>query len=275
MAYIKDTFKVMTFNLRKDSWFDRQNRWSNRKDMVIDFIKNSNASIVGVQELLPHMKKDIEEKLEGFSLFGTGRSKKFCNEHSDVIVANDDVQVDFSKTIWLSKSPEKLGSRAFMAFFPRICTICEVTFKNTGGKVRVYNAHFDHISGFARALSVKIIWEYMDKFQTENPMPTILMGDFNVSPKNRIISQLRGNHHNYDGIELKDAYYEKNKVNGKYNTYHGFTGRVHGSRQLDYIFVSSDLEVVNVKIDRTEQNGKFLSDHYPIIAELKFKDCVK
>lgn len=272
MNNLQETFKVMTFNLRKDSFFDRRNRWAYRKDMVIDFIKKSNASIVGVQELLPNMKKDIEEKLEGFSLFGQGRSKEFSDEHSDIIVSNDDVEVDFSKTIWLSKSPEKSGSRAFMAFFPRICTICEVTFKSTGKKVRVYNAHFDHISGFARALSVKIIWEYMDKFQSENPMPTILMGDFNVSPKNRIISKLRGNHHNYQNIELKDAYHEKSKSTMRYNTYHGFTGRVHGSRQLDYIFVSNDLEVVNIKIDRTRQDGKFLSDHYPIVAELKFKE---
>lgn len=272
MSATMNTFKVMTFNLRKDSWFDRKNRWTNRKDIVMDFIKKSNASIVGVQELMPHMKKDIEDSLKGYSLFGQGRCKRFCNEHSDIIVSDEDVTVDFSKTIWLSKSPEKLGSRAFMAIFPRICTICEVTFKKTGKKVRVYNAHFDHISGFARALGVKIIWEYMDKYQTENPMPTILMGDFNVSPKNRIISKLRDNTHQYESIKLKDAYYERNNAKLRYNTYHGFTGRVHGSRQLDYIFVSSDLEVINIKIDRTRKDGKFLSDHYPIVAELKFTD---
>lgn len=272
MSENDNTFKVMTFNLRKDSWFDRKNRWTYRKEMVMDFIKHSKASIVGVQELMPHMKNDIEESLKGYSVFGTGRSKKFCNEHSDIIVSNDDVDVNFSKTIWLSKYPEKFGSRAFMAFFPRICTICEVTFKESGKKVRVYNAHFDHISGFARALSVKIIWEYMDKYQRENPMPTILMGDFNVSPKNRIISKLRANNHDYENFKLKDAYFEKGDTKVKYNTYHGFTGRVHGSRQLDYIFVSNDLEVVNIKIDRTHKNGRFLSDHFPIVAKLRFID---
>ena len=148
------TFKVITFNLRKDSFLDRQNRWNYRKYMVSDFIRKSGAAVVGVQELMPKMKKDIMDNLSEYQLFGKGRSKRLFNEHSDILVRNDNLEAKFLKTIWLSKRPEKFGSHAFLAFFPRICTICEVTFKDSGKKVRVFNAHFDHISGFARKVGL-------------------------------------------------------------------------------------------------------------------------
>lgn len=266
-----ETFKVITLNLRKDSRLDFKNRWQYRRSLVADFIRNSGACIIGVQELLPSMKEDMSQALKDYTLFGDGRSKTRCDEHSDIIVKNADVEVDFSRTIWLSKHPNKLGSRAFLAVFPRICTMCEVTFRDSGRQIRVFNAHFDHISKWARILSVKIIWEYIDKFQAIEPMPTVLMGDFNVTPNNPLIQRIRQNKHTYRRVHLVDAYEFCNANGIPVNTYHGFRGRVEGHRQLDYIFVSEDLQIVNTYVDRTEYGGKYLSDHYPIVATLAFK----
>lgn len=266
------TFKVITFNLRKDSFLDRQNRWNYRKYMVSDFIRKSGAAVVGVQELMPKMKKDIMDNLSEYQLFGKGRSKRLFNEHSDILVRNDNLEAKFLKTIWLSKRPEKFGSHAFLAFFPRICTICEVTFKDSGKKVRVFNAHFDHISGFARKVGLEMILEYMDKFQQESPMPIVLMGDFNVRPDNKLVERLRKNKHRFPNIKLVDAYAYANGQVESLNTYHGFKGTTKGKARLDYIFVSDDLEVVNTYVDHTAKDGKFLSDHYPIVATLQFKN---
>lgn len=268
MDIVEDTFKIITFNLRKDSKLDRRNSWKYRKQLVSDFIRESGAVIVGVQELMPAMKHDMMAMLENYRLFGKGRCKKICNEHADILVNNDVTEVDFSKTIWLSKHPEKLGSRAFLAVFPRICTICEVKFRDSGKKLRVFNAHFDHVSKWARKIGVDMILRYMDKFQEKDPMPTVLMGDFNVQPDSRLIGELRSNIHSHQGIRLVDAY---DYCNGDHttSTYHGFRGI--GTRCLDYIFVSDDLQIVNTYVDRSRINGRFLSDHYPMIATLGFK----
>lgn len=265
------TFKVITFNLRKDSMLDRSNRWSYRKFMVADFIKRSGAAIVGVQELMPKMKRDIRQNLEGYSVFGKGRSKHLFNEHSDILVRNDHIEVDFSKTIWLSKKPEQLGSRAFLAFFPRICTICEVKFRDSGKRVRVFNAHFDHISGFARKIGVEMILRYMHEFQKREPLPVVLMGDFNVRPDNKVIQMLRNASKRYPDIHLIDAYTYSNGDCSSCNTYHGFKGTFSGKAHLDYIFVSDDLDIINTYVDHTQRDGKFLSDHYPMVATLQFK----
>ena len=56
------------------------------------------------------------------------------------------------------------------------------------------------------------------------------------------------------------------------NTYHGFKGNHFGKARLDYIFVTDDLEVVNTYVDHTVKDGKYLSDHYPIVATLQFKE---
>lgn len=271
MGQIPNSFKVVTFNLRKDSVMDLQNRWTRRRKMVMDFIQNSGAAVIGVQELMPHMKQDMLRRLDNYSIFGMGRSKKIFNEHSDILVNNDDVEVDFSKTIWLSKHPEKMGSRAFLAFFPRICTICEVKFKDTGRKIRVFNAHFDHISQWAREIGVEMILRYMAKFQKEEPMPMVLMGDFNVKPTNRLITKLRKNLNDYN-IHLVDAYHYIHQGCSPINTYHGFKGKTDGTLQLDYIFVSDDLQVLNTYVDRTHEHGRYLSDHYPMVATLQFKN---
>lgn len=271
MGKEQETFKVVTFNLRRDTAMDRKNRWESRKHHVTQFIQDSKACIIGVQELMPAMKVDMVADLPNYSFFGTGRCRRLSNEHSDIIVKNDDIEVDFSETIWLSNHPEKFGSRAFLAVFPRICTICEIQFKASGKKIRVFNAHFDHISKWARTLSVKTIWKYMDKFQALEPMPTVLMGDFNVKPTNKIISVLRENTHTYRNVHLVDAYEFCHTGGISLNTYHGFRGRVEGHRQLDYIFVSEDLQILSTYVDHTGYGSKYLSDHYPIVATLAFK----
>lgn len=271
MQAVNPSFKVMTFNLRKDSWTDFSNRWNYRKFMIADFIRQSGAAIIGVQELMPKMKNDICDSLKDYSIFGKGRSKKLFNEHSDILVRNDHLEVQYSQTIWLSKQPEKLGSRAFLAFFPRICTICEVLFKDTGKKVRVFNAHFDHISGFARRVGIEMILKYMDDLQQKEPMPMVLMGDFNVRPSDKLITMLRDNRHKYKNIHLVDAYARVNGNARTLNTYHGFSGKQNGKMLLDYVFVTDDLDIVSSYVDYTNRDGKYLSDHYPIVTTLQFK----
>ncbi len=153
--------KVVSFNVKRDMAFSihKENRWERRRQLVSDVIRASGASIIGVQELLPEMKLDVQRLLsQEYSVFGNGRFfgvRPEDDEHSDIIVKNDDAQVRFCKTFWLSKDPEKNGSRAYFSVFPRICTVVEVTLKDTGRRIRVFNTHFDHICSFARNLAPK------------------------------------------------------------------------------------------------------------------------
>ena len=61
-----------------------------------------------------------------------------------------------------------------------------------------------------------------------------------------------------------------NKITGPYPaTFHNF-GTVDQEYEIDYIFVTDELKdkVRSVTLWEDEHNGIFLSDHYPICAEI-------
>ncbi len=274
-SFDSSIIKVVSFNLKRDASMGKKNKWNDRKDIAADIIKKSGASIIGVQELLPTMKNDFKNILNNqFTIIGEGRyggSKPSNDEHSDIIFKNDKIEVIEHKTFWLSKKPEKQCSRGTLAVFPRICTVAEVLIKDTNQKIRVFNTHFDHISWIARKLGVRIILEYMNRFNNIEPMPTILMGDLNCKPDSKAAKILRYNLHNYKSIHLNDVYTRCDK-NEMCNTFHNFKGIKDNRKQpIDYMFVSDDFEIEKTYISTEDYNGQYPSDHYPLVALLKLK----
>ncbi len=49
-----------------------------------------------------------------------------------------------------------------------------------------------------------------------------------------------------------------------------FKGKEKGLH-IDYIFVSEDLEIVDVNIIKDNIDGKYPSDHYPLVADIRIK----
>ncbi len=266
-----EPFKVISFNLRRDTKHDYLNSWKYRKEIAAKYIKNSGASIIGVQELLPSMKIDLKEMLRNYSIFGTGRfsGRKWNNdEHSDIITKDDSATVFKYRTFWLSKHPNTI-SRVYFSVFPRICTVAEVYLKDSGRRIRVFNTHFDHVSWLARSFSVKLILKMMHEYNQKEYLPSILMGDLNTFPGTKPIKILQGKRKEYSDINLKNVYEYCDSV---INTHHGFKGKVK-KRPIDYMFVTDDFDVLNVDIDTSCFDGRYPSDHYPLVADLRLKNC--
>lgn len=262
-----------TFNLRRDVFFDFRNRWRSRKEYAAEVIRKTGASVIGVQELSPDMRSDVIKMLKGYSIVGAGRSRKNTSEHSDIIVKNNDADIDFFKTFWLSKKPEIKGSKAaFWALFPRICTVAEIYIKPIGRKIRVFNSHFDCLSSGLRSAGVEIILHYIDELQKKEKLPFILMGDFNAVPDDPVIQKLRTNSHGYTHIVLHDALYEYNfekfgRMPRESRTFHFFKGKRIG-QPIDYIFVSDEFYINSSHVEAVSFEGKYPSDHYPVVASL-------
>jgi endonuclease/exonuclease/phosphatase family metal-dependent hydrolase len=222
-----------------------------------------------VQELMPSMKDDLVSRISDYSIFGNGRSRKLTDEHSAVLLHDGDCEMKSNETFWLSKHPKQCGSRAYYAVFPRICTVCEVYSMPLNQKMRIYNTHLDHICGPARTLGVNMILEYMHRLNQIEKLPIILMGDMNAAPDAKPIRILTDNLHKYEDIHLNSIYshFDADKI---INTYHGFTGKQCGV-PIDYIFVSDEFKIRNAYVDTTNQNGRYPSDHFPLVAELELK----
>lgn len=267
--------KVVSFNLKRDGLRPKRHSWEARREMAANLIRESGAAIIGVQELLPTMRQDLEERLDDYQVMGCGRylgKFSFQDEHSDIIVKNDAADVDFYKTFWLSNQSYRPGSRGLLAMFPRVCTMAEMYVEPLGTKVRVFNTHLDCLSAFARNLGARIILEYMHRYNRREKLPTILMGDMNATPDSKAIRTFSENKHPYKNIRLKMVYEALQDKEQIQNTYHGFKGKVvKGSQPIDYIFVSDELEVVDTRILEVNEDGRYPSDHFPVMATLRLK----
>lgn len=268
---------LVSFNLKRDFGLPlkRSRRWRERREQAVQIIRGSKASVIGVQELSPSMREDIASLLgTEYSVLGNGRfqapARKESDEHSDIIIKNEDASVQFVKTFWLSKNPEKL-SRAYYAMFPRICTVVEIYLYSAGRSIRIFNTHLDHICGVARILGIEVILQYMSRLHQERPMPSVLMGDFNCKPQSRPIQLLHNQVTGYPNLHLTDAYSHLPPEEIQ-NTLHYFRGKNKaGSMPIDYIFVSDDFEILKTHIWTDPVEGCYPSDHYPLTATVRLK----
>ena len=258
--------RVMSFNLRSDFILDFKNRWDNRKHRVYDIINKYNCDIIGVQEVTNRMYDDITFNIKNYNIIGSARSKKFFSERNNLFIEKNHNIIKHN-TFWLSKSPDKVGSQLWYSLYPRICTTAVVEFKS-GEKVRVYNTHLDCLLPQARDFGLKKLGQFIEKNHKEEKLPIIVMVDFNATPSSKVIRKFAAGEYNTDRFvavqEVKKELYNK-------STMSRFKGREKGLH-IDYIFVSEDLEIVNVDIVKDNIDGKYPSDHYPLIADIRIKN---
>lgn len=253
----------MTFNLRCDFILDFNNRWNQRKDMILHIINNYDCDIIGTQEATNNMFNDINENINGFNIIGIPRTKKFFIERNDILISKK-YEIKENKTFWLSDNPEKIGSSKWYSLFPRICTTAVVEIQNKK-KIRICNSHLDCFLPQAREYGLKKLMEFIENEQRREELPIILMGDFNATPSSKVIKGLSNSRVcNKRLVAVQDV----NKELYNKATMGKFKGKETGIH-IDYIFVSEDIEIIDAQIIKYNVNGKYPSDHYPLMAEIK------
>lgn len=251
--------KVMSFNLRYNTPNDGENRWENRVDGVAQMIMEHDPLLVGTQEGYLVMLKDLGDRLPEYEWVGQGRMGGQENEHCAIFYKKAELEMLEQGQFWLSESPHVPASKSWDSNLPRICTWALFKHRCNGNQVLVYNTHLDHIGQEARNNGALMIWEHMQTRGAELAgIPVILLGDMNSHPYDRPIQLLRDH--------LKDAYSALQGDIGM--SAHEFKGLVEGT-PIDFIFVSQDVEVLNTEIDRRQWNGRYPSDHYPVVASLR------
>ena len=90
---------VATFNLRKDARLDGVNRWANREPLVQRIIRKNQIDVLGVQEVLPAMRQDLERDLAEYVMVGFGREKDLSNEHADILANRMTTQLFYYTTL--------------------------------------------------------------------------------------------------------------------------------------------------------------------------------
>lgn len=253
----------MTFNIRYDEPRDGVNAWSNRKGKVADVIRFHKADLVGVQEALIGQLEDLEKLLPGFAWCGVGRADgKREGEFSAILYRKQRFKLTDCETFWLSETPETVGSKGWDAALPRIVTWAK--FRDLRSKKTFYhfNTHFDHRGEKARTESAKLIVSRIAV--VAGKMPSVLTGDLNVKEDTEAYKTLS----TAASSGLRDARYAS--LNGHFggtSTFNGFKEMVPAMK-IDYVFVTSGIQVFEHGVLSDNWDGLWASDHLPVLAEI-------
>ena len=251
--------KFVTFNLRCDRQQDGNNCFQYRQPLILRAIDREKPDVICFQEVLPHMAAWLKKSLNDYYVIGCGRGAKLDGEQVSVAFRKEDWQLLEMHTFWLSETPYVPGSRyPGQSSCPRACTEAVLMEEKSGRVLRVLNTHLDHVGKEARERGLMQILEYADKPSVFSGAPMILAGDFNAEPDSEEMAPL------YREPGLNDVTREIGP------TYHGYM-RGDPLSQIDYIVLRGALECVSIEKWTEEENGVFLSDHYPVCAEIAWR----
>jgi len=252
--------KVMSYNIRLDAKSDGLDNWHKRKADLVCYLDKINADFLGIQEGMPGQVEYLDKMLESYSFIGDGREGPGKGEYSAIFFNHQKWKTKDSGMFWLSETPEKV-TMGWDAACHRVCTY-GVFEDDSGSRVAVYNTHFDHVGQKAREESAALIIKRINKIIGRYPV--VLMGDFNVEPSNYVYDVLTGS--------LTDTGKSFSTFCKRSGTFNGFKLDGFNDRRIDYIFINDSLDISSYRIDKPlTKKGRQLSDHFPVIGELKFK----
>lgn len=247
--------KFVTFNIRYDCGMDGENNFSFRKPFILEKIRKEEPDIICFQEVLPHVAAWLKENLTDYYVIGCGRSMELRDEQSAIAYRKERINLMKMDTYWLSETPAVPGSRyPGQSVCPRICT--EAVFEDLRVRkvFRVANAHLDNEGELARRMGLEQILEKVRSDSFFGDVPIIVTGDFNMEP-------------DWKEMEVLKKYPDFTNITENIGvTYHGYW-KGNGQSCIDFMIVRGDIRCENLTKWTDEQNGLYLSDHYPVCGE--------
>ena len=254
------TTTVMSYNIRYDNKWDKENSWDTRKESIVRIFEKYSPSFIGTQEGLAHQIDYMDSALTGYDYIGVGREdgeKK--GEFCAIFYESDTYKIIESSTFWLSDNPENV-SIGWDAALERICTYGLFEHKQSKNQIWVFNTHFDHMGEIARRKSSELILARINDLNNFSE-PIILMGDFNSLPNSRPVHTILK--------EFKDAFnISLNKPKGPKGTYNGFNEDQLIEKRIDYIYVKNIDVHSHEHIDDRLDNSNHISDHLPVMVDI-------
>ena len=266
---------VMSFNIRYGTANDGDNHWTRRREMVFALLRAENADLIGLQEALRFQVDEILAAVPGYGAVGVGRDDgKAAGEASTILYRTARFHVATSGTFWYSDTPEVPGSKHWGNRITRVATWARLVDRD-GSAFTLYNTHLDHESQPSREKSTALLLERI-RTRAVPSEPVIVTGDFNAGEANPALHVLVG-----PGgpaavaaagatpppfIDTFRALHRDAKEVGSFSS---FTfGRTSGEK-IDYVLVQPGTKILSAGILRTSENGRYPSDHFPVVARIE------
>ena len=269
--------RVMSFNIRYATPRDipSGNAWPQRKDLVFKTIEAFDGDLIGLQEVLPAQGEELKARFATTHEFiGVPRNDgKTAGEMVPVLFRRERFEKVRDGTFWLSATPDVVGSKGWDADLPRIVTWVELRDRRHDGRpVLFFNTHFDHLGKQARVESAKLMRQRMTDLAAGREVGVVVTGDFNVPQYSPPYKTLLGGAD--EKPRLVETFKEANpEPTTRDFTFHGFVGQNARADRIDWVLRSDHFRTLKASIDRTNDNGRYPSDHYPVTAVLKWSDA--
>jgi len=252
--------RVMTFNVRYPNPDDGANRWELRRDLMVRTIREQHPDVLGTQELYKLQGDYLVSKLPQYTWFGLGRYGDDRDEHMGVFYRKDRLTLKDSGNFWLSDTPDVPGSITWGHPLPRMVTWALFEDKTSGRRFYYYNTHLPYRDEDepARVKGATEIVGRLDQLPADAPI--VLTGDLNSDPSGPTYAVLTK--------KLTDTRAVAPKVEGPEKTFHNFTG--NPTQRIDFIMERGFTPTTFATVT-TQQNGRYPSDHFPVVADLSWK----
>ena len=255
--------KISSFNIRMDTPNDGDDAWPNRKEMVKGIIRFHDLDIIGTQEGFKHQLDDILE-LPDYAYVGGGWGDgKDKGEHSAIIYRKDKYEVIENGDFWFSETPNIPGKGWDATCCNRICSWAKFKVIKTGKEFYVFNSHYGHQGQVARKNSSLLLLEKIKEIAGD--FPVFATGDFNATPDSEPIQTL-----SKSGFLLDSYMITKEPPYGTVGTFNSYQLNAPMKNRIDYIWVTSGIEVKKYGVLNDVHYGHFPSDHFPVVIEAKF-----
>ncbi|WDF53599.1 endonuclease/exonuclease/phosphatase family protein [Mucilaginibacter sp. KACC 22063] len=254
---------VGSFNLRYDNPADTGNLWRERAPAVTSLIRFHDFDVLGTQEGKINQLQDLVKALPEYARYGVGRDDgKEGGEHSAIFYKKDRFTLLGKGDFWLSQTPDKPSLGWDATCCNRICSWVYLQDKQSGKKFWYFNGHFDHQGVVAREESSKLILKKIKEIAGNGMV--LLTGDFNGGNDSSWYLRIANS-----GV-LIDTYKQAKYPYGYNPTYHDFGKQLKGNEIIDHIFATSQFKVKRWGILSDSNQGKYPSDHFPVLAELAY-----
>jgi endonuclease/exonuclease/phosphatase family metal-dependent hydrolase len=255
--------RIITFNIKNSNYQEKKHLfWNNRKEIIVQIVKEYQPDIVGFQEVLIDQFEYLSDQLKiEYGYYGVGRNDG-ANKGEFCPIFYKRLTPTKTGTFWYGSTPREC-SNTWQMYLPRICS-----WINFEQGIAFYNTHLDDRDSTARKKSIELLQGQIIE-NSPNYKP-IIVGDFNCAYSSPEMLSLRN--------KYKNAYLSKNgSIFNLTVTSHGFSGRkrsilgLSGRRIIDHILVDENTEIKESRVIYETKKGESLSsasDHWPIYADL-------
>lgn len=267
----ENLLRIMSFNVRCIGVPVDDTAWEDRRDTVARVIGAYGATVAGLQEPARRQIDDLLARVPGYGWFGAGRlDGRDEGEFTPIFYRQERIQVLEQSTFWLSERPEMPGSMGWDATCPRIVTWGRLRDRLTNRMFFHFNTHFDHNGERARLESARQLLAAIARIAGAEPL--VVTGDFNCTESSvpyRLLTQGEPSDTCRERLRLMDARHAALLGHtGPDFTFNALDDSEPVHSKIDYIFTANGVQVLRHEILSDTSEGRFPSDHLPVVAEL-------